>query len=123
VKSWLPTVVASEVDIIIPAWIKVSSDYDPSIRLSLENQLDPGEASAIARCLQLPQSKLIIDERKGRRIAREHGLEIIGLLGIIVMAKQRGKIEHGLTLIDELTANGFRLSEKLRAIVKDRLGE
>ena len=36
---------------------------------------------------------LVMDERKGRRIAEEYGLTIIGLFGILIGAKKRGYIK------------------------------
>ena len=36
---------------------------------------------------------MIIDEKKGRRIVQELGLKIIGTLGVILQAKERGLID------------------------------
>ena len=53
--------------------------------LELYQWLDKGEAEAIELALtnQLP---IIIDERKGRKIAKQKNLSIIGLAGLIILA-------------------------------------
>jgi predicted nucleic acid-binding protein len=50
--------------------------------------LDSGEASSIAFALSLENSLLIIDEVKGRKVATENGLEIIGTLGLLLLVKK-----------------------------------
>ncbi|MEM1214229.1 MAG: DUF3368 domain-containing protein, partial [Bacteroidota bacterium] len=66
---------------------------------------------------------LIIDERKGRRIAADLGIKIVGLLGVIVKAKKEGKIEAGLPIIKQLEENGFRISSKIKSIIQASLRE
>ena len=84
-------------------------------RLSdLEFQLDLGEAESIVLALEVKADYLLIDEKKGRSIAREQGLKIIGLLGILILAKQNGLIPLLKPEIDRLTSKlEFRLHEKL----------
>jgi len=62
---------------------------------------------------ELPNSVLIIDEKKGRNKAKELGLTIIGTLKFIVIAKQKNKIDFAKPLIDELNKNGFRFSSQI----------
>jgi predicted nucleic acid-binding protein len=50
--------------------------------------LDTGEASAIALAMETVNSTLIIDEKKGRKFAKNLGLQIIGTLKILLLAKQ-----------------------------------
>ena len=67
--------------------------------------LDPGEAEAIVLAKELKAEFLIIDERKGRRIAAEHGLRITGLLGVLVRGKQKGYITKLTPILDKLVQN------------------
>lgn len=55
----------------------------------LKIELDKGESEAIALDIELKANRLIIDERLGRKIATQSGLSIIGVLGILIAAKQR----------------------------------
>ena len=76
--------------------------------------LDLGESEAIALALEL-NSKLIIDEKKGRKIAMRQGLEIIGLLGIVYLNIKKGFIskEEAKEFLDEALAHGYRISKSL----------
>lgn len=87
---------------------------DMSLLGSLELFLDKGESEAItlAKELSLP---LLIDEKKGRKIAQTMHIDVIGLVGIIVALHRRNIVgsKEAITIIDEAQQIGFRLSEKL----------
>ena len=53
-------------------------------------KVDLGEAEAIALAEELQADFLLIDERKGRRLAQARDLRVVGLLGVILIAKRRG---------------------------------
>ena len=72
----------------LPAWIVVRAVQDPSKYRSLLDDLDQGEASSIALALSFESSLLIMDEKKGRKKAREYNLEVIGSLGVLLKAKE-----------------------------------
>jgi len=90
--------------------------------LELSQWLDRGEAEAIELALvrQLP---LIIDERKGRKIARQKNLSVIGLAGLMVLAAERQykTPKAALELLDKAILSGFRLSDQLYQQVKETL--
>ena len=67
----------------------------------------------IALALAHENAVVLIDEKKGRRIAREHGLPVIGTLGVVLRAKQQGLISAVKPLMDLLAATGFRMSDAL----------
>ena len=73
--------------------IIVSDNFDKNIADELN--LDRGESEAIALALAY-QCPLLIDERKGRRIAAEMGLDIFGTGSALVMAKNHGVIVFNL---------------------------
>lgn len=95
-------------------WILVKEAENRQRLSDLEFQLDLGEAESIVLALEVKADYLLIDEKKGRSIAREQGLKIIGLLGILILAKQNGLIPLLKPEIDRLTSKlEFRLHEKL----------
>jgi len=64
-------------------WIKVFTVKNKSFIKQLEEELDKGEAEAIALSLEISADLLLIDEKIGRKFAEENGLKITGTIGII----------------------------------------
>lgn len=81
----------------------------------LEAQLDRGEAEAIQLAKLLGADLLIMDERKGRRIAENRGLNVVGLIGILVRAKGAGLVPSLGDVLQRLTVSGFRAHPSLIA--------
>ena len=92
-----------------PPWLVVQA---VSVTDETLNSLDPGEQAAITLAQTLPADLLIIDERLGRRTASERGIPIIGTLGILDDAANKGLIE--LTdAITRLQQTNFRISRRI----------
>jgi predicted nucleic acid-binding protein len=51
--------------------------------------LDTGEAEALALALEITAELVLIDELRGRAVARTLGLNAIGTLGVIIEAKRQ----------------------------------
>jgi predicted nucleic acid-binding protein len=66
---------------------------------------------------------LLIDERKGRAIARERGLNVRGTLGVLVEARRAGHIPSLGATIDDLLSEGFRVAPALIAEALREVGE
>ncbi|MCS6831850.1 MAG: DUF3368 domain-containing protein, partial [bacterium] len=61
---------------------------------------------------------LLIDERIGRRVAERLGLRFIGVLGVLIEAKERGVIETVKPVLDALISRaGFWIGDDLYARV------
>ena len=58
---------------------------------------------------------MIIDEKKGRKIALAQGLEIIGLLGIVYLNIRNGFLSRNEAkqFLDEALHHGYRINSKL----------
>jgi uncharacterized protein len=91
-----------------------STDHD--LLALLDGTLDYGEAEALALA-QEKQLLLLIDEKKGRKIAKNMGLKIIGLLGVLLLNQRRGHIPatEVLDLLAQIKRMDFRLSAKLES--------
>ena len=85
--------------------------------------LGDGEAEAIVLASEIPDALLIMDDDAGRRLARELGTPVTGLLGVLTEAKSRGAIPAIRPLLDHLMVEGFWLSEAMRQTVLDCTGE
>ncbi|HPN68173.1 MAG TPA: DUF3368 domain-containing protein [Saprospiraceae bacterium] len=97
-----------------PEWIIVKNPKRYDMVELISYNLDLGEATAISLAIENPNSLLIIDEKKGRKVAKDLGLNVIGLLGILIKAKERKVINSVSVLLNELEAAEFRISQKLR---------
>ena len=107
--------VRAEFGLDLPEWIKVKEVTNKIQQKAINLILDAGEASSIALALETENSLLIIDERKGRRIAMEFGVSIVGTLGIILRAKEKGLIDSVENLLLKLEKVDFRISDELKA--------
>lgn len=81
--------------------------------------LDGGEAAAIGLALATKADLVLLDERKGRRVARERNLRIAGTLGVLESAAAQGLIRLPDAL-DDLAKTSFRISPKLLQQVRTR---
>ena len=67
-KIVITDIVKDEIQAKLPDWIEVSSDYEEKEKKILELEVDSGEANAIALALKHPGSRIILDERRGRKL-------------------------------------------------------
>ena len=121
----IPDIVAGELvaaskpaisDIIQLDWIQTQSLINSQLtnQLQKERGLDAGEANAMVLALELQADILLIDERLGRQEAIRFGLSIIGILGVLLVAKQRSLIPQVKPVMDALINQaGFRISPQL----------
>lgn len=80
----------------------------------LAAELDVGETAVIATAHLRGLRNLIIDERKGRRIAGvAYGFRVKGTAGILPAAKQRGLIAEIRPLLEAMRSAGYYLSTGL----------
>ncbi len=76
--------------------------------------LDAGEAEAIALALTLPARLILLDERRGRQVAQKLGLKVAGSLTVLLEAKGQGLIPLIAPVVDQMIAQGRRISSALR---------
>ena len=123
-EVFIPAAVAAELaDVAAPAavrrwiaqpagWIRVcpiSSRPDAE----LEAALDAGEREAIQLAIERKADVLIMDEWKGRSVARSRGIPLNGALGLLGDAYQRGLIDDPLRILAVMRRHGFRVNDRL----------
>lgn len=106
---------ADEVAILRAAsWIEIDPTADESAQmLALADELDAGEAAAIALALLRHADLLLIDDLDGRRAATACGLSIRGTLGVLVEARRNGLLSTLRPVFERLAASGFRADERI----------
>lgn len=107
----------------LPDWIKIQEITNVNQYLQLTESLGKGEASSISLALEIENSLLIIDEKKGRKIAEELNIEIIGSLGVLIKAKEKGVIQSVKEILNLIDKTDFRISESVRMEVLKVSGE
>ncbi len=106
------------------AWIQTQQVMNLTLVTQLQTEIDPGESEAIALTIELSANRLLIDDRKGRIAASRFGINTIGVLGILVVAKSRGLILSVKPIMDDLIDRaGFRISNQLYTNVLQATGE
>lgn len=99
----------------LPGWLRVAHVTDTEQSRKYALIVDAGEAEAIELARELHAERLLIDERKGRKLAVQEGVAVIGLLGIVLLAKRKQLIPSARTLLQRLESEaGMYLSESVR---------
>ncbi|MGH9947318.1 MAG: DUF3368 domain-containing protein [Pyrinomonadaceae bacterium] len=104
-----PTVVREFVE-TPPEWLEVRQ-VTLIGELNFEG-LDPGEKEAILLAEELNADALLVDDLAGRMAAAERGIFVIGTIGILQRADEKGLLDFA-EAFGELKAKGFRLSAEL----------
>jgi len=125
-KVYIPQKVYEEISakksIELDSFFEIVEVDESELLKSLRAILDDGESEAIsfAKEKNLP---LIIDEKKGRKVAGNLDLKIIGLLGILMLNIQRGHIakKDALVFLQSAIKNGYRISTKLINQFKEQI--
>jgi len=105
-------------------WIKTNIVENKPLVKSLRQDLDAGEAEAIALAIEIEADLLLMDERVGRDVADYFGVRYMGLIGVLVEAKNKKLISEIKNLLDDLRKKaGFRVSDLLYRRVLSDVGE
>jgi predicted nucleic acid-binding protein len=89
----------------------------------LEEFVDEGGAEAIVLALELNADLLLIDDRDARNLAKKLGLQVMGTLGVIALAKYKGLIPNAELVADRLIEGSFWISRRILEKFLRELGE
>jgi predicted nucleic acid-binding protein len=85
--------------------------------------VDRGEAEVIALAEEKSIPQVLMDDRKGRRVASARGLNVIGTVGLLLRAKSSSHIVSVKGALDALSAAGIRVSAPLQTEALRLAGE
>lgn len=130
-EVWIPQAVFNEYDVgrrsrpgapdlVQLAWLQVHSIPDNQ---AVPSTLDPGERETLALALAIRPRLVLIDEMRARHVAQRLGLPLAGSMTILLEAKQHGLLPAVAPIVDQMIAQGRRISPALRRIVLDQAGE
>lgn len=90
---------------------------------ALQVFLGPGEAESLVLAQELACPLALMDELRARKAAQQSGLRTLGVLGLLLAAKDAGHIAQIRPSVDALLTHGFRLSNSLIERVLREAGE
>ncbi|WOK09536.1 DUF3368 domain-containing protein [Imperialibacter roseus] len=93
--------IADEYGYPLPTWVQIINPKEDSLKI-FKAFLDAGEASAIALVMESPSSLLIVDELKGRQVAKEIGIKFTGSVGMLKLAEKKGLISNMTEVIKKI---------------------
>ena len=93
-----------------PEWVDVA-DAPQIVDAHLES-IQIGERETILVAEELNADLIVLDDRKARRLAHDRGLTVIGTIGILTDAAERGLIDLREAL-QALQTTSFRASSEL----------
>jgi predicted nucleic acid-binding protein len=110
------------VELAAAEWLTEVTPTDATLLARLRSDIDAGEAEAVALAVER-QALLLIDDRQGRRAAREYGIDFTGTVGLLIDAKLAGLIPSVVPLLHDLVASGVYLGAGLINRARRMAGE
>jgi uncharacterized protein len=103
-------------------WLQV---FSGSLAISnIPPELDAGEREVIALAIERSNLKVLLDEKRARQVAQDLGLQVIGTIGILLLAKNRQVISKVLPLLDAMMdVARYWVSKSLYEQVLQQAGE
>jgi len=89
----------------------------------LPSGLGRGEREAIALALETRADLVVLDDQQGRRVAREKGLSVAGTVGILIEAREQGRIPSVRRELDRLIEAGMWVDEAFYHRILQEFGE
>jgi uncharacterized protein len=94
------------------------SSFDKKVEIATAD-LDEGEKQAIGLAFTYGKDALLLmDDYAGRNAARKLNIPTTGVIGVLIMAKEKGVVEDVGRIIEDIRFRGYWLSDELINIAK-----
>ncbi|HEY6345574.1 MAG TPA: DUF3368 domain-containing protein [Bryobacteraceae bacterium] len=107
----------------LPAWIGVKALSRPPEPRVVSTTIGPGECEVISLGLEVNAERVILDDQPARRLAARLGLRVIGTLGLLLAAKDRGFVTRIKPELERLRDVQFFMDQDLYDRVIGQAGE
>ncbi|EKV03419.1 putative nucleic acid-binding protein [Leptolyngbya sp. PCC 7375] len=96
-------------------WLRVHAVRQPDRVIELQNatRLGKGECAAMILAEEHQADQLLLDDLDARRVALSRNLPVVGTVGTLLVAKQRGVIDSVKDILVALIDQGTRISPRL----------
>ena len=95
-------------------WIQKQSVKKDNFLKMLKAKLDDGESEAISLAIESKADLVLLDEKSAKNVADAMGLNFMGTLGCLLLAKKLGIIDRMKPIIDQIMVDAkFWISETL----------
>jgi len=86
----------------------------PPVPEPIQSQnLGSGESAVLTWGYVNPDTEVIVDDLAARRCAATLGIPLLGTLGLVLKAKQRGSVPAARPLLEQLRRSGLYLSDRV----------
>lgn len=95
-------------------WVERHAVRNRDLITALRQDLDRGEAETIALALEIEADLILLDEQEGRHAAQRFGMQVVGVVGVLLEAKATGAITAIRPHLDALRQTaGFYIDASL----------
>jgi hypothetical protein len=96
---------------------------EPATEVAISG-LDEGERQAIGLASTIKGDVLLLlDDRAGREVSEKLNIPTIGLIGLLLLAKEKRILKNIGSLVDDLRTRGYWLSDEVAEVAKRLAGE
>lgn len=104
------------------SWLIIENVLDHS-KVELLYELDQGEAEVIVLAREKKIKNVLLDEKIARQQAKILGLNVIGTLGLLLKAKNKGLLHSIKPLINKILDNGIWINDEIVHGILKEAGE
>jgi len=109
-------------DLSVLSWVKVMATQGHKPLPALF-ELDRGERDTLLLAASHTETLVLMDEKLGRNMAEYLGIQVMGTLGVLAMARTRGHIPSFSQAASDIRSQGVYFNVELIQRIAARIGE